>query len=130
MDGVDFSHQLLQIAAAKAGDNPNVTFRHSDASSPPLDHDYDVVLVRHVLWALPHQAGALRAWTDLLRPKGSLVLIERRWSTGIGLTATETAPLLREAGLQPVVEPLTDPDYWGGPITDDRYLASAARDEP
>lgn len=127
VDGVDFSPQMVQIAAAKAGANPRVSFRLGDASSPPLSAGYDVVLVRHVLWALPDQAGALRAWIQLLQPQGFLVLIEGHWSTGVGLNADDAASLLRDVGLQPAVEPLTDSDYWGGPITDHRYLASAVR---
>lgn len=128
VDGVDFSEQMLQIAASKAGGVSNITFRHGDASSPPLDvESYDVVLVRHVLWALPDRAAAVNTWAHLLRPDGRLVLIEGRWSTGTGMTADETERLLRQAGLEPVIEQLTDPDYWGGPTTDNRYIASAIR---
>lgn len=116
VDGVDFLEQMLQIAGSKAGGDPNITFRHCDARSPPLDvESYDVVLVRHVLWTLPDRAAALNTWAHLLRPGSRLVLIEGRWSTGTGMTAGETEGLLREAGLEPVIESLTDANYWGGP---------------
>lgn len=127
VDGVDFSAQMLRIAAQKADGVPHVTFRLGDAARPPLTAaHYDVVLVRHVLWALPDRAGALRAWVGLLRPGGRVVLVEGRWTTGAGLTCAETVALLRDVGLEPSTELLTDPAYWGGPITDERYVVSAS----
>lgn len=126
VDGIDFSEQMLALARAKAGGRAGVTFSKGDAVNPPLQaHHYDVVMCRHVLWALSDPAAALKAWTGLLRPGGKLILIEGSWSTGVGLAAEETAALLRESGHEPLIEHLTDPDYWGGRISDDRYVAVA-----
>jgi SAM-dependent methyltransferase len=86
---------------------------------------YDVVLCRHVLWALPDQAAALRRWTGLLRPGGRLVLVEGSWHTGAGLAAARTEALLRSVGREPHTVQLSDDVYWGGPITDERYLVVA-----
>ena len=127
VDGVDFSVQMLRIADVKAGNDPHVTFRLGDASRPPLTTaHYDVVLVRHVLWALPDPRAALRAWIRLLRPGGRIVLVEGWWSTGAGLTSAQTTALLRDVGLEPSTELLSDPDFWGDPVTDERYVAAAS----
>lgn len=67
---------------------PEARFAVGDASSPALQAAaYDVVLSRHVLWALPDPLSSIIKWVDLLKSGGLLVLIERRWSTGGGLTA-------------------------------------------
>ena len=128
--GVDFSEQMLTRAKTKLKAHPDIGFVRGDAARPPLrDHSFDVVLSRHVLWALPDPAAAVDRWIRLLRPDGRLVLIEGRWSTGAGLAADDVVSMLRGAGRVPIVERLADPSYWGGPITDDRYLVvgSAAR---
>lgn len=126
VDGVDFSPEMVRRAAAKAGSFPDSSFKVGDATDPALPAaSYDVVLCRHVLWALPDPAVALARWIDLLAPDGRLVLIEGRWSTGGGLTAEETSALLTAAGRTPRVRPLPDPAYWGGRIDDERYAVVA-----
>lgn len=126
VDGIDFSEQMLAVARAKADGRAGVTFSQGDAANPPLqDHHYDVVLCRHLLWALTDPAAAVSTWTTLLRPGGRLVLIEGKWSTGAGLTSAETAALLGKLGHVPAIEHLTDPSYWGGRISDNRYVAIA-----
>ena len=123
VDGVDFSSQMVARARAKAGDRDGLAFVVADAAEPPLaEGGYDVVLSRHVLWALPDQPAALRRWVRLLGPGGLLLLVEGSWHTGAGLTATRTTALLRDAGRTPTSYPLDDPAYWGGPIRDERYL--------
>lgn len=125
VDGVDFSEQMLAIARAKANDVEGVTFFQGDAADPGLpERAYDAVICRHVLWALPDPHAAIEAWTRLLRPGGKLILIEGRWSTGAGLSIDDTSGLIRDLGYTPTIELLDDPRYWGGPITDDRYLAT------
>jgi SAM-dependent methyltransferase len=84
--GVDFSPEMVRLAREKAGHV--ATFLEADAAAPPLDAAaYDVVLSRHVLWAMDSPAAALDRWIALLRPAGRLVLVEGSWSTGAGLTA-------------------------------------------
>ena len=126
VDGVDFSPEMVARARAKAGARPDVSFAVADAGEPPLTPGaYDVVLCRHVLWALPDRAAALGRWKQLLTEAGLLLLVEGSWHTGAGLTATETEALLRAAGREPTTQHLTDPALWGGPITDERYLVVA-----
>ena len=126
VDGVDFSRKMVFRARAKAAEHPRaaeVGFVVGDASEPPLGAgSYDVVLTRHVLWALPDPAAALARWRDLLAPGGRLVLVEGRWRTGAGLRSDETVRLVEGVGLDAALRPLPDPAYWGGPITDERYL--------
>jgi SAM-dependent methyltransferase len=120
--GVDLSPAMLSRARPKAA-GLDVTFAEGDAADPPLPAEhYDVVLSRHVLWALPDPAAALERWCGLLRPEGRLVLVEGFWSTGAGLTAAEAEALVRGRGRASVVRPMTDPAYWGREITDERYL--------
>ncbi|MGW4110693.1 methyltransferase domain-containing protein [Actinosynnema sp. NPDC004786] len=117
--GLDLSERMVAAARVKA---PGVEFRQGDAARPPYPPgSFDVVLVRHVLWALPDPAAALDRWHALLRPGGRLVLIEGRWSTGAGLTAAECVALLGEGH----VVPLTDPALWGRELDDERYAIVA-----
>jgi SAM-dependent methyltransferase len=126
VDGVDFSEQMLAIARSKAEGRAGVRFVAGDAAAPPLrEGDFDAVLCRHVLWALPDPEPALQTWARLLRPGGRLVLIEGRWSTGAGLSSQQTVALLRRQGFAPMVEPLSDPRYWGAPIVGERYVVTA-----
>ena len=93
VDGVDFSPEMVRRALAKEPTG-QVTFTEADADDPPLDPGvYDVVLCRHVLWAMPDPPATLRRWIDLLRSGGRLVLVEGSWSTGAGLSAARTVEL-------------------------------------
>ena len=128
VDGVDFSPEMIRRASAKAGTFPGVTFAVGDASAPELPPAaYDVVLCRHVLWALPSPAAALERWVELLVPDGRVVLIEGSWSTGAGLTGEETVRLVEGAGLAATLRPLPDEAYWGGRIDDERYAVVGRR---
>lgn len=121
VDGVDHSPEMLRLAEAKVGDR--VRFALGDAADPGLaEASYDVVLCRHVLWALPDPTTALDRWIRLLRPGGRLVLVEGSWSTGAGLTAERTRELVEATGRNAEVTALTDPVLWGREIEDERYL--------
>ncbi len=123
VDGVDFSSRMLEQAVKKAAGRTGVAFHLGDASAPPLPTGrYAAVVSRHVLWALPQPAQALKRWTALLSPRGRLVLIEGRWHTGAGLTADQARALLAEAGREATLAKLDDPTLWGHEIHDERYL--------
>jgi ubiquinone/menaquinone biosynthesis C-methylase UbiE len=123
VDGLDFSPAMLAKARVKTAGHSRVRLVEGDASDPPLPPaTYDVVLSRHVLWAMPDPAEALRRWVALLRPEGVLVLIEGRWSNGFGLTPDQTLALVEDAGRRGRLTPLDDPVYWGRAIDDERYL--------
>ncbi|WP_329458560.1 methyltransferase domain-containing protein [Streptomyces sp. NBC_01497] len=129
---VDLSPRMAERARAKlAGTDARVLV--GDAVAPPVpDRAFDVVLVRHVLWALPEPEAALRHWVSLLRPGGRLVLVEGVWGDA-GLPHERIV-----AALTPLVErvrhiPLAgEHALWGKRVDDDRYAvlggaASAGR---
>ncbi|MCR6031957.1 methyltransferase domain-containing protein [Nocardioides sp. zg-579] len=129
VDGLDFSPRMIELAERKADGVDGVRFTRGDASDPPLpEAAYDVVLCRHVLWAMPDPAETLTRWLRLLTPAGRLVLVEGSWSTGAGLSAEETVRLVEGTGRSASLTRLTEPAYWGRSIDDDRYLVASAAD--
>lgn len=125
--GLDQSSEMLTRARAKADDIP-LRLVQGDAGAPDLPAAaFDVVLSRHVVWALPDPRAALTRWTDLLVPGGSLVLVEGWWSTGGGLHAQELVDLLDERLTVTLVQPLDDPAFWGRDVDDERYVITARR---
>lgn len=74
--GVDFSTSMVEVAKAKAAaSNVHVEFIVGDAAGPPVAAGtFDVVLGRHVLWALPEPAAA--------RPRPVGPAATPRWASG------------------------------------------------
>lgn len=123
--GLDSSAAMLDVARAKSvRAGVPVHLVRGDAGDPPFaPASADVVLCRHVLWALADPDASLARWVRLLRPGGRLVLIEGRWATGGGLTAAECRELvLRHRATAAVHELSTDPRLWGRAVDDERYL--------
>jgi SAM-dependent methyltransferase len=122
--GLDLSAAMLGRAVTKATvAGVGLPTVRADASGPPFrPRSFDVVIARHVLWALDDPARAVERWGELLDGPGLLVLIEGRWSTGAGLTAAEGAAVVRTSRARVDTRPLTDEALWGRPITDERYL--------
>lgn len=120
--GLDRSPGMLSQARRKF---PQSSLLQADASDPPLaPRTFDVVLVRHLVWALPDPQAALRRWLSLA---DRLVLVEGRWDTGAGLTAPELTSLLEPLVSELRVEPLSDPLLWGREVHDARYAVLASR---
>ena len=120
VDGVDLSPEMVARARTKV---PEADFTIGDAASPTLEtSSYDVVLSRHVLWALPDPVAAISAWVGLLKPEGVVVLVEGNWGTGAGLTAVEAEAIVRTGRADVTVTPMPEPVYWGKDIDDERYL--------
>jgi len=126
--GVDLSPAMIDLARAKLAGR-DAAFLVGDAAAPPVgEQRYDVVLVRHVLWALPDPARVLRHWSGLLRPGGRLVLIEGRWGTvsPAGISADRLTELLAPVAGHVRVERLSDdPLLWGKTVADERYAVVA-----
>lgn len=129
VQGIDFAPEMVERARAKAvAHGVAAEFSVGDASAPALARrGFDVVLSRHVLWAMKDPVETIARWCDLLRPGGILVLIEGFWSTGAGLRSTEAAQAVRVHRMRAKVTPLTDPVLWGKEITDERYLLVSTR---
>jgi SAM-dependent methyltransferase len=127
--GIDISGEMVAAATRKAAAaGVGARFEQGDAQLPPVEpSSADVVLARHVLWALPEPLAALRRWAGVLKPDGMLVLVEGRWSTGAGLTATECEQLVLVAFDDATIAPLSDPALWGRPIDDERYVLTGRR---
>lgn len=125
---VDAAPRMVELARSKlAGADARLVL--GDASAPPLGgHRFDVVLVRHVLWALPDPADAVRRWIALLRPTGRLVMIEGVWGVAdpVGIDRANVC-----AAVEPLVDRLqvvelsNRPALWGRDVADDRYAVVA-----
>ncbi|MGH3307203.1 MAG: class I SAM-dependent methyltransferase [Nocardioides sp.] len=127
VDGVDFSPEMIRLAREKPTVG-QVTFTEADADDPPLEPGgYDVVLCRHVLWAMPDPDATLQRWIGLLGPGGRLVLVEGNWTTGAGLPATRTVELVEATGREAELRMLPNASYWGREIDDERYLVVTRR---
>ncbi|HET9499175.1 MAG TPA: class I SAM-dependent methyltransferase [Marmoricola sp.] len=122
--GIDLSEKMVAAARTKAAEaGVDAAFAQGDAADPQLaSGDFDVVLSRHVLWALPDPSRALERWVSLLAPEGRLLLVEGHWFTGGGLAAQACSSLVRGHRHEADVLALDDAAYWGHEITDERYL--------
>ncbi|KUO16349.1 class I SAM-dependent methyltransferase [Streptomyces dysideae] len=127
--GVDSSPPMVDLARAKLVGR-DAAFLVGDAAAPPVGEErFDVVLVRHVLWALPEPGRVLRHWRELLRPGGRLVLVEGVWGTvtPVGIPADRLAALLAPLTGPVRVERLSgDARLWGKDVDDERYAVVAA----
>jgi ubiquinone/menaquinone biosynthesis C-methylase UbiE len=125
--GVDLAPSMVARAEAKLAGRAR--FVLGDVSAPPLPEGaFDVVLARHVLFALDDPEAVIARWVRLLRPGGRLVLIEGFWHTGSGLHAAEVRRILLTAREEAEVRRLDDdPALWGGPVTDERFLVLSTR---
>jgi SAM-dependent methyltransferase len=125
--GVDLSDRMIEQADRKAaGVDPRPVFAVGNVATPPLEPAaFDVVLSRHVLWAMRDPADALRRWMELLAPGGRLVLVEGHWETGTGLHAADVEALITPLARVSEVRQLTDEALWGKAIVDERYLLVA-----
>jgi ubiquinone/menaquinone biosynthesis C-methylase UbiE len=129
--GVDASPAMVDRARAKLAGR-DAAFLVGDAAAPPVgEQRFDVVLVRHVLWALPDPGRALRHWRGLLRPGGRLVLIEGVWGTAtpVGIPAAVLTGLLAPLAGEMRVERLSqETALWGREVEDERYVVVAGVD--
>ena len=65
----------------------------------PLHHCADAVTARYVLWTMREPDAALRAWRELLRPGGTLVIVDGLWFPDGLPDAGLPDPGLADAGL-------------------------------
>lgn len=126
--GIDFSPRMIEHAAAKTAGLTNAPRYHvMDATAPDFPAaSFDVIVCRHILWALPEPERVLLHWARLLRPGGRLILIEGNWSTGAGLPSEDLVTALPPSVARLAVIDLSDePALWGKAVTDERYAVVA-----
>lgn len=129
--GIDFSPAMIERAEFKAAAaGLAVNFQVMDAAGPQFPpNSFDVLLCRHVLWALPETAEVLERWSRLVRENGRLILIEGFWETGSGLHADEVVAAMPGSMWLLAVENLSDrADYWGRTVSDERFIVVAEKD--
>jgi ubiquinone/menaquinone biosynthesis C-methylase UbiE len=73
---LDLSEGMLAKAQEKAAERGlEISFVVGPADAPPPG-PFDAIIERHVLWTTPDPFAALRAWREVARPGGRLVLCE------------------------------------------------------
>lgn len=128
--GIDFSPKMVEQAQAKAKQfGSEATFFVQDAVRPDFPaRNFDAVVCRQVLWALPDQKAALANWADLLKPQSLLILIEGLFASGNGMSEAEILACLPDKLEHVETRDLgADPLLWGKPLDDQRYLFVARR---
>lgn len=110
--GVDLSPLMLERAQAKATSaGLSLTTIAGDAANPPVTVSFDLIVSRHLFWALPDKEAALRAWHILLAPAGRIAIIDGHWSpTSPGSLSMESAAALLASttGQRTLADPLPD----------------------
>ncbi len=128
--GIDLSPAMLARAQTKArAAGYSIPFLVMNAAAPAFSADsFDGLVCRHLLWALPEPARVLERWARLLRYGGRLLLVEGFWSSGAGLHASDLVDWLPASLALESLKDLSDqPDFWGKPVSDERYALIAVR---
>jgi 2-polyprenyl-3-methyl-5-hydroxy-6-metoxy-1,4-benzoquinol methylase len=126
--GIDLSPSMISLARTKAAAyGLEIEFHVMDASHPQFaERQFDTIICRHLLWALPEPDQVLQRWVKFLKPLGRLILIEGYWATGAGLHAQEIIEILPSAFINISVRNLSNnPNFWGSDVTDERYIIIA-----
>ncbi len=82
--GIDLAPGMLAEARrASHGAERAPVFELADASDPPFaEGSFDAITARYVLWTLPHPELVLGRWRRLLRPGGTLTVVDGTWFPG------------------------------------------------
>ena len=126
-DSEEFT-RLISAAKAKAiTDGLEVEFHVMDAAFPDLpSRQFDAMICRHLLWALPEPDEVLQRWTGLLKRNGKLILVEGFWGAGGGLHFKDVVKMIPASFTSLTIENLSDyPDLWGRNVSDERYAIIA-----
>lgn len=90
--GIDLADGMLERARAHAATMANPPrFARGDAVCPPYPAgSFDAVVNRYVMWTLREPVRALEAWWDLLRPGGTVAVVDSTWfPQGLYVDASE-----------------------------------------
>jgi len=78
--GIDLSSGMLKFAIEGCSLDGSPRFCLGDAERLPfLDHSFDLLVSRHLLWTLPHPEVALLEWKRVLSRGGTLAAIDGLW---------------------------------------------------
>ena len=127
---IDSSPAMVALARQKAKSASSLVAIHvMDACRPRLGpRQFDVIVCRHLLWALPEPPKVVKRWVEMLAPGGRLILIEGHWGTGVGMHAGEVTGALPPSLTDVTVRGLSDrAELWGGRTSDERYVVVASR---
>jgi ubiquinone/menaquinone biosynthesis C-methylase UbiE len=94
---LDFAEPMLERARTKHASNRRAAFRLADAEmTMEPDNQYDAVVCRHLVWTLLDPARALADWLRVLKPGGSLFIMDGNWSqpTRLGAWAQRAIAVL------------------------------------
>lgn len=123
LTGIDLSTAMIEQAQRKLNTaGYSVPLRVMNAADPHLPgQQFDTIVCRHLLWALPDPAQVLARWSALLKPGGYLLLVEGHWHTGGGLHASKIVDLLPARYIDVQVTDLSgEAILWGQVVEDER----------
>jgi ubiquinone/menaquinone biosynthesis C-methylase UbiE len=128
--GIDLSPNMINIAQQKAlQDNVTIEFIVGNARKPTFPSaSFDLILARHIVWALPEYKKTLKNWSELLKPGGYFVLIEGYWITQAGIHQNELIKALPSNFELLQKKNLSSQELlWGKAVNDERYVLVAKK---
>lgn len=127
VSGIDLSPEMIALAKQKAERaNQQIEFVVMDAARAQLGAgQFDVIICRHLLWALPELKAVLARWAQLLKPNGTLILIEGYWNNAGGLHADAVIDALPDSATHMLQNLSEQSALWGGEVDDERYMVVA-----
>lgn len=78
---VDFSESMMGIARGKlVGQSWQGILADAEALHPLADDSFDLAVTRHLVWTLTDPATAYAEWRRVLRPGGTLLVVDGNWA--------------------------------------------------
>ncbi|HWQ64022.1 MAG TPA: class I SAM-dependent methyltransferase, partial [Methanospirillum sp.] len=143
VSGIDLSEGMLKKAKEKTEKTGlSAQFSIGDAESLSCnDQSYDMVINRHLLWTLPNPDKALNEWYRVLRPGGTVAVIDGLWRSdskmdmvrrtcaNIGVLITERKNQFKRYYTSDMIQSLPHP-YGMSSLTALEYIQNAGYTEP
>ena len=126
--GIDLSEAMIGRAESKARlAELSISFKVMDAYNPQFSkQQFEAIVCRHLLWAMPEPTIALTRWSKFLAPSGQILMIEGFWHTEVGLRAIDVVGAMPSAFTHIEVQNLSQNEQlWGEEMHDERYIVVA-----